>query len=48
MTMEEARPVATLGELLFEGVPPDVAARATTNLVALASTARRRSQLSQD
>ena len=40
MTMEEARPVANLGESLFEGVPSDVAARATTNLIALASTAR--------
>ena len=39
-TMEEARPVANLGESLFDGVPPDVAARATTNLIALASTAR--------
>ena len=40
MTMEEARPVANLGESLFEGVTSDVAARATTNLIALASTAR--------
>ena len=40
MTMEEARPVASLGELLFDGVPPNVGARATTNLIALASTAR--------
>ena len=40
MTMEEAKPVANLGESLFEGVPEDVSARATTNLIALASTAR--------
>ena len=40
MTMEEARPVANLGGSLFEGVPSDVAARATTNLIALGSTAR--------
>ena len=40
MTMQEARPVANLGELLFEGAPPDIAARATTNLIALASTAK--------
>ena len=40
MTMEEARPVANLGGSLFEGVPPDIAARATTNLIALGSTAR--------
>ena len=40
MTMTEAQPVASLGEALFEEVPPDVAARAVTNLIALASTAR--------
>ena len=40
MTMEEARPVADLGDVLFEGVSSDVAARATTTLIALGSTAR--------
>ena len=40
MTMKEARPVAGLGESLFEGVPPDVAARATTSLIALANSAK--------
>ena len=40
MTMEEARPVADLGDELFEGVPSDVAARAATTLIALGSTAR--------
>ena len=40
MTMEEARPVADLGDALFEGVQSDVAARAATTLIALGSTAR--------
>lgn len=40
-TMGEAQPVDALGEVLFNGVPPDVAARAATNLVALGSAARR-------
>src|SRR5262249_18683578 len=35
ITMSEAQPVDALGEALFEGVPPDVAARAVTNLIAL-------------
>ena len=41
LTMTEAQPVHTLGEALFDGVPPDVAARAVTNLIALGSVARR-------
>lgn len=41
LTMTEARPVDSLGELLFEGVPADSAARAVTNLIALGSLARR-------
>ena len=41
ITMSEAQPVDALGELLFDGVPPDVAARAVTNLIALGSVARR-------
>ena len=40
LTMTEARPVGTLHEMLFDDVPPDVAARAVTNLVALASMAK--------
>ncbi len=40
MTMREAQPVADLGEVLFEEVPSDVAARAITNLIALASMAK--------
>ena len=39
-TMGGAKPVSNLGDSLFEGVPEDVSARATTNLIALASTAR--------
>ena len=41
ITMNEAQPVDALGEMLFDGVPPDVAARAVTNLIALGSVARR-------
>ena len=41
LTMTEAKPVDALGEALFDGVPPDVAARAVTNLIALGSLARR-------
>ena len=40
MTMREAQPVADLGEVLFKEVPSDVAARAITNLIALASMAK--------
>ena len=39
-TMTEAQPVDELGQALFDGVAPDVAARAVTNLVALGSLAR--------
>ena len=39
-TMTEARPVAELGEVLFDEVPPDVAAMAVTNLIALGSMAK--------
>ncbi len=41
ITMSEAQPVDALGEALFDGVAPDVAARAVTNLIALGSVARR-------
>ncbi|MCA9694663.1 MAG: DEAD/DEAH box helicase, partial [Myxococcales bacterium] len=41
ITMREALPVDALGEALFDGVAPDVAARAVTNLIALGSVARR-------
>ena len=41
MTMNEAQPVDALGEALFDGVAPVVAARAVTNLIALGSVARR-------
>ena len=41
LTMTEAKPVDSLGGALFDGVPPDVAARAVTNLIALGSLARR-------
>ena len=41
LTMNEALPVNALGEALFDGVLPDVAARAVTNLIALGSIARR-------
>lgn len=41
LTMNEAQPVDALGATLFDGVAPDVAARAVTNLVALGSVARR-------
>lgn len=41
ITMTEAQPVDALGEALFDGVPPDVADRAVTNLIALGSVARR-------
>lgn len=41
LTMTEAQRVDTLGEALFEGVPPEVAARAVTNLIAFGSVARR-------
>ena len=40
-TMAEAQPVDELGQKLFEGVSPDMAERAVTNLVALGSLARR-------
>ena len=40
-TMAEAQPVDELGQALFDGVAPDIAARAVTNLVALGSLARR-------
>ena len=40
-TMAEAQLVDELGQALFDGVAPDVAARAVTNLVALGSLARR-------
>jgi ATP-dependent helicase YprA (DUF1998 family) len=40
-TMREAQPVDSLGEALFDGAPPEVAARAVTNLIALGSVARR-------
>ena len=43
LTMAEAQPVEELGQRLFEGVHPDMAARAVTNLVALGSLARRSS-----
>ncbi len=41
LTMNEAQPVDAVGAALFDGVPPDVAARAVTNLIALGSVARR-------
>lgn len=41
ITMTEAQPVKALGDALFDGVQPDVAARAVTNLIALGSMARR-------
>jgi ATP-dependent helicase YprA (DUF1998 family) len=41
LTMTEAQPVNALGEALFGGVTPEVAARAVTNLIALGSVARR-------
>jgi ATP-dependent helicase YprA (DUF1998 family) len=40
-TMTEARPVDELSKELFDEVPPDVAARAVTNLIAIGSVARR-------
>ena len=40
LTMAEAKPVEELGEALFEGVAPEIAARAATNLVALGSAAK--------
>ena len=40
LTMTEAKPVATLGDALFDGVPAEVADRAVTNLIALASIAK--------
>ena len=42
LTMTEAQPVNSLGKQLFDGVPPDVASRAVTNLIALGSVARRK------
>lgn len=39
-TMKEARPIADLGKTLFPSVSPDLADRATTSLLILASTAR--------
>lgn len=41
LTMMEAQPVATLGELLFDGVAFEDGARAVTALIALGSVARR-------
>lgn len=41
ITMTEAQPVDELGQALFDGVPPEVAARAVTNLIAIGSIARR-------
>jgi ATP-dependent helicase YprA (DUF1998 family) len=41
LTMKEAKPVDSLGSELFGEVPPDKAARAVTNLIALGSMARR-------
>jgi ATP-dependent helicase YprA (DUF1998 family) len=41
LTMTEAQPVDELGQELFDGVPSEVAARATTNLIAIGSVARR-------
>lgn len=41
LTMTGARPVGSLGDALFEGVSPDLAARALTKLMALGSVARR-------
>ena len=40
LTMREAQPVTDLGEMIFDHVSSDVAARAVTNLIALASMAR--------
>lgn len=40
LTMTEAQPVADLGEMLFEDTPSDVADRAVTTLIALASMAK--------
>ena len=40
LTMTEARPVASLAEALFDGVPAEVADRAVTSLIALASIAK--------
>ena len=40
LTMNEAQAVASLHEMLFKNVPPDIATRAVTNLVALASMAK--------
>jgi ATP-dependent helicase YprA (DUF1998 family) len=41
LTMTEARPLDTLGQVLFDGVEPHQAAQAVTSLVALGSLARR-------
>ncbi len=41
ITMTDAQPVNALGDALFDGVQPDLAARAVTNLIALGSMARR-------
>lgn len=41
LTMTEAKPLDTLGEVLFEGVASDISERAVTNLLALGSMARR-------
>lgn len=40
LTMTEAQPVAELAQELFDGVPPDIGARAVTNLIAMGSIAR--------
>lgn len=41
-TMRQARPVASLGDLVFPGTDPDVADMAVTNLASLATFARRK------
>ena len=40
LTMSQAQPVAELGNALFDEVPPEISARAATNLIALASMAK--------
>ena len=39
-TMTSAQPVDELGSILFDGLPPDISARAVTSLIALGSFAR--------
>lgn len=41
-TMDKAQPVASLGDMIFEAIDPDIAARAVTALLALGSLARRK------